>query len=147
MAFRTLSIRIPEEAHRELEKQAKEKQQKVSHVARELIANGLKGASQADNRLVIEYLEGFTSVLDKIHSEAARSRYYGEQMVSRAVDIQNLLVEGKVAKKGAKQQQMARFRADSMQEGRERRSNLAKAIESNEAAPKQRPRKAKEKKD
>ena len=45
MAFKTLSIRIPEEAHQELEKLAEERKQKVSDVARELIINGLKGGS------------------------------------------------------------------------------------------------------
>ena len=34
MAFKTLSIRIPEEAHQKLEKLAEERQQKVSDVAR-----------------------------------------------------------------------------------------------------------------
>ena len=80
MAFKTLSIRIPEEAHQKLEKLAEERQQKVSDVARELIVNGLKGATPADNALVIEYLEGFGNVLAGIHNEAARSRYYGELM-------------------------------------------------------------------
>ena len=119
MAFKTLSIRIPEEAHQKLEKLAEERQQKVSDVARELIVNGLKGATPADNALVIEYLEGFGNVLAGIHNEAARSRYYGELMASYAVDIQNLMVEGKAAEKGAKQELMGRFGAASMQEGRE----------------------------
>lgn len=119
MAFKTLSIRIPEEAHQKLEKLAQEKGQTVSDVARELIVNGLKGGSQGDNGLVIEYLEGFGNVLAGIHSEAARSRYYAELMTSYAVDIQNLMVEGKAAEKDAKQELMGRFGAASMQEGRE----------------------------
>ena len=119
MAFKTLSIRIPEEAHQKLEKLAEERQQKVSDVARELIVNGLKGATPADNALVIEYLEGFGNVLAGIHSEAARSRYYSELMTSYAVDIQNLMVEGKAAEKGAKQDLMGRFGAASMQQARE----------------------------
>ena len=73
MAFKTLSIRIPEEAHEELEKLAEQRQQKVSDVARELIVNGLKGGSQADNQLVLEYLEGFGRVLAGIHQEAAKA--------------------------------------------------------------------------
>lgn len=122
MAFKTLSIRIPEEAHDQLEKLAEERQQKVSDVARELILsglNGLKGGSQTDNALVIEYLEGFGNVLAGIHNEAARSRYYSELMTSYAVDIQNLMVEGKAAEKGAKQDLMGRFGAASVQEARE----------------------------
>jgi predicted DNA-binding protein len=119
MAFKTLSIRIPEEAHRELEKLAAEKKQNISDVAREVIVNGLKGRSQADNQLVIEYLEGFGSVLAGLHQEAARSRYYSELMASYAVDIQNLMVEGKVAQKGAKEALMARFGAASVEEARE----------------------------
>ena len=69
MAFKTLSIRIPEEAHQKLEKLAEERQQKVSDVARELIVNGLKGGTPADNALVIEYLEGFGNVLAGIHND------------------------------------------------------------------------------
>jgi len=119
MAFKALSIRIPEEAHDQLEKLAEERQQKVSDVARELIVNGLKGGTPADNALVIEYLEGFGNVLAGIHNEAARSRYYSELMTSYAVDIQNLMVEGKAAEKGAKQELMGRFGAASVQEARE----------------------------
>jgi len=119
MAFKTLSIRIPEEAHEQLEKLAEERQQKVSDVARELIVSGLKGGTPADNELVIEYLEGFGNVLAGIHSEASRSRYYSELMTSYAVDIQNLMVEGKAAEKGAKQDLMGRFGAASMQQARE----------------------------
>ena len=40
-------------------------------------------------------------------------------MTSYAVDIQNLMVEGKAAEKGAKQDLMGGFRAASMQEARE----------------------------
>jgi predicted DNA-binding protein len=119
MAFKTLSIRIPEEAHEELEKLAEQRQQKVSDVARELIVNGLKGGSQADNQLVLEYLEGFGRVLAGIHQEAAKSHYYSELMASYAVDIQNLMVEGKVAEKGAKEALMGRFGAASMDMARE----------------------------
>jgi predicted DNA-binding protein len=119
MAFKTLSIRIPEEAHRELEKLAAERKQNISDVAREVIVSGLKGASQADNQLVIEYLEGFGSVLAGLHQEAARSRYYSELMASYAVDIQNLMVESKVADKKAKEALMARFGAASIEEARE----------------------------
>lgn len=119
MAFKTLSIRIPEEAHQELEKLAAEKKQNISDVAREVIVSGLKGGSQADNQLVIEYLEGFGSVLAGLHQEAARSRYYSELMASYAVDIQNLMVEGKVADKKAKEALMGRFGAASVEEARE----------------------------
>lgn len=119
MAFKTLSIRIPEEAHQDLEKLAEEKQQKVSDVAREFIVNGLKGGNQAHNGLVIEYLQGFGDVLAGIHGEAVRSRFYSELMTSYAVDIQNLMVEGKAADKDAKQELMVRFGAASVQEGRE----------------------------
>jgi len=98
---------------------AEERQQKVSDVARELIVSGLKGGTPADNALVIEYLEGFGNVLAGIHNEAARSRYYSELMTSYAVDIQNLMVEGKAADKDAKQDLMGRFGAASMQEARE----------------------------
>jgi len=115
MAFKTLSIRIPEEVHQELEKLAEQKQQKVSDVARELIVNGLKGGNQADSGLVIEYLEGFGNVLAGIHGEAVRSRFYSELMTSYAVDIQNLMVEGKAAEKDAKQELMGRFGAASRQ--------------------------------
>ena len=58
-------------------------------------------------------------MLAGIHSEAARSRYYSELMTSYAVDIQNLMVEGKAAEKGAKQDLMGRFGAASMQQARE----------------------------
>ena len=119
MAFKTLSIRIPEEAHEHLERLAQEKQQKVSDVARELIVNGLKGRSPADNALVIEYLEGFGKVLAGIHSEAARSRYYSELMTSYGVDIQSLMVEGKAAEKDAKNNLMGMFGAASMHEAQE----------------------------
>lgn len=68
---------------------------------------------------MIEYLEGFGNVLAGIRNEAARRRYCSELMTSYAFDIQNLMVEGTAAEKGAKQDLMGRFGAASMQEARE----------------------------
>lgn len=76
----------------------------------ERLTNGNRGG----NQLIIEYLEGFGSVLAGLHGEAARSRFYGELMTSYAMDMQNLMVEGKVLDKGAKEALMDRFGAASM---------------------------------
>jgi len=119
MATKSVSVRIPEESLKELERIATLKGQKVSDLVRDLIVERLTNGTGGGNQLVIEYLEGFGNVLAGIHNEAARSRYYGELMASYAVDIQNLMVEGKAAEKGAKQELMGRFGAASMQEGRE----------------------------
>lgn len=109
MAFKNLSIRIPEEALAELEKLAQEREQKVSDVAREMIVQGLKNPSQAGNELVIEYLQGFGMALAAIHTESTRARYYGELMASYGMDMQSLMIEGKVLDKGAKEALMDRF--------------------------------------
>jgi len=58
-------------------------------------------------------------VLTGLHQEAARIRYYGELMASYAVDIQNLIVEGMVADKKAKEALMGSFGAASVEEARE----------------------------
>jgi hypothetical protein len=109
MAFKNLSIRIPEEALGELEKLAQERNQKVSDVARELIVAGLKNSSPAGNELVIEYLQGFGMALAAIHTESTRARYYGELMVSYGMDMQSLMIEGKVLDKDAKEALLDRF--------------------------------------
>lgn len=119
MATKSVSVRIPEEALAELEKMARLKNQKVSDIVRDLIMEKLTGGSQADNRLVLEYLEGFGNVLAGIHQEAARSRYYSELMTSYGADIQNLMVEAKPMEKATKEALMARFGQASIEEGRQ----------------------------
>lgn len=119
MATKSVSVRIPEEALAELEKMARLKNQKVSDVVRDLILEKLTGGSQADNRLVLEYLEGFGNVLAGIHQEAARSRYYSELMTSYGADIQNLMVAAKPMDKTAKEVLMERFGAASVEEARQ----------------------------
>lgn len=109
MAFKNLSIRIPEEALAGLEKLAQDRQQKVSDVARELILAGLKNPSQASNELVIEYLQGFGMALAAIHTESTRARYYGELMASYGMDMQSLMIEGKVLDKETKEALIDRF--------------------------------------
>lgn len=118
MAFKNLSIRIPEEAHAELEKLAQERQQKVSDVGRELIMQGLKG-SPADNGVIVEYLEGFGAVLASLHTESTRARYYSELMTSYAMDMQSLMIEGKVIDKAAKEALLAKFGSASLQVAQE----------------------------
>lgn len=115
MAFKNLSLRIPEEALAELEKLAQDRKKKVSDVARELIIEGLKNSSQNDTGLVVEYLQGFGSVLAALHTESARARYYGELMTSYAMDMQNLMIEGKVIDKATKEALIARFGNASIQ--------------------------------
>ncbi len=119
MATKSVSVRIPEEALAELEKIARLKNLKVSDVVRDLILEKLTGGSQADNRLVLEYLEGFGNVLAGIHQEAARSRYYSELMTSYGADIQNLMVAAKPMDKTAKEVLMERFGAASVEEARQ----------------------------
>ncbi len=119
MATKSVSVRIPEEALAELEKIARLKNQKVSDVVRDLILEKLTGGSQADNWLVLEYLEGFGNVLAGIHQEAARSRYYSELMTSYGADIQNLMVAAKPMDKTAKEVLMERFGAASVEEARQ----------------------------
>jgi len=109
MAFKNLSIRVPEEALADLEKLAQERKQKVSDVARELILAGLKKPEQAGNELVIEYLQGFGMALAAIHTESTRARYYGELMTSYAMDMQSLMVEGKVLDQETKEALIDRF--------------------------------------
>ena len=109
MAFKTLSIRIPEEAHQELEKLAQERKQSVSDVARELLMIGLKGGGSGDNSIVLEYLEGFGSVLAGLHTEAARSRFYGELVTSYLVDMQSIMLDGKVMDAEAKDSVLVRY--------------------------------------
>lgn len=108
MASKTLSIRIPEEAHQELEKLAQERKQSVSDVARELLMIGLKGGG-ANNAVVLEYLEGFGSVLAGLHTEAARSRFYGELLTSYLVDMQSIMLDGKVMDAEAKEAVLVRY--------------------------------------
>lgn len=119
MATRSVSVRIPEEALAELEKMAALREQRVSDLVRDLILEKLKGGGQADNRLILEYLEGFGSVLAGIHTEAARGRFYGELMTNYAIDMQNLMVDGKVVEKQVKEAMMARFGNASMQVAQE----------------------------
>jgi hypothetical protein len=119
MATKSVSVRIPEEALAELEKLAALNEQKVSDLVRDLILERLKGGSQANNQVVIEYLEGFGSVLAGLHNEAARSRFYAELMTSYAVDIQSLMTDGKVTSKEAKEALMARFGQASVQVAQE----------------------------
>jgi hypothetical protein len=119
MATKSVSVRIPEEALTELEKMARLKNLKVSDIVRDLILEKLTGGSQADNRLVLEYLEGFGAVLAGIHNEAARSRFYGELMTSYGMDMQNLMVDGKVVEKEVKEELMARFSNASLQVAQE----------------------------
>lgn len=114
MAFKNLSIRVPEEALAELEKLAQDRKQKVSDVARELIVQGLKKPDQAGNELVIEYLQGFGSVLAALHTESTRARYYGELMTSYAMDMQSLMIEGKVLDTEAKEALIDRFGSASV---------------------------------
>ncbi len=109
MATKTLSIRIPEEAHEQLEKLAQERKKSVSDVARELLLNGLSGGASADSRIVLEYLEGFGSVLAGLHTEAARSRFYGELLTSYLVDMQSIMLDGKVMDNEAKEGVLVRY--------------------------------------
>ena len=115
MATKSVSVRIPEESLRELERIATLKGQKVSDLVRDLILERLTNGSGGGNQLVIEYLEGFGTVLAGIHNEAARSRYYAELMTSYAMDLQSLMKDGKVTEKDAKEALMGRFSNASMQ--------------------------------
>ena len=119
MATKSVSVRIPEEALAELEKIATLKGQKVSDVVRDLILERLTNGAGGGNQLIIEYLEGFGSVLAGIHNEAARSRFYAELMTSYAMDLQSLMTDGKVTEKDAKEALMSRFSNASMQMAQE----------------------------
>jgi hypothetical protein len=115
MATKSVSVRIPEESLKELERIATLKGQKVSDLVRDLIVERLTNGTGGGNQLVIEYLEGFGSVLAGIHNEAARSRFYAELMTSYAMDLQSLMTDGKVTEKDAKEALMSRFSNASMQ--------------------------------
>lgn len=115
MATKSVSVRIPEELLKELERIATLKGQKVSDVVRDLIVERLTNGTAGGNQLVIEYLEGFGSVLAGIYNEAARSRFYAELMTSYAMDLQSLMTDGKVTDKEAKEALMDRFSNASMQ--------------------------------
>ncbi len=115
MATKSVSVRIPEESLRELERIATLKGQKVSDLVRDLIVERLTNGTGGGNQLVIEYLEGFGTVLAGIHNEAARSRYYAELMTSYAMDLQSLMTDGKVTEKDAKESLLGRFSNASMQ--------------------------------
>ena len=115
MATKSVSVRIPEESLKELERIATLKGQKVSDVVRDLIVDRLTKGSGGGNQLVIEYLEGFGSVLAGLYNEAARSRFYAELMTSYAMDLQSLMTDGKVTDKEAKEALMDRFSNASMQ--------------------------------
>ena len=119
MATKSVSVRIPEESLKELERIATLKGQKVSDVVRDLIVERLTNGSGGGNQLIIEYLEGFGTVLAGIHNEAARSRFYAELMTSYAMDIQSLMTDGKVTEKDAKEALMSRFSNASMQMAQE----------------------------
>ena len=119
MATKSVSVRIPEESLRELERIATLKGQKVSDLVRDLILERLTNGSGGGNQLVIEYLEGFGTVLAGIHNEAARSRYYAELMTSYAMDLQSLMTDGKVTEKDAKEALLGRFSNASMQMAQE----------------------------
>jgi hypothetical protein len=115
MATKSVSVRIPEESLKELERIATLKGQKVSDLVRDLIVERLTNGTGGGNQLVIEYLEGFGTVLAGIHNEAARSRFYAELMTSYAMDLQSLMTDGKVTEKDAKEALMSRFSNASMQ--------------------------------
>ncbi len=119
MATKSVSVRIPEESLKELERIATLKGQKVSDVVRDLIVERLTNGSGGGNQLIIEYLEGFGTVLAGIHNEAARSRFYAELMTSYAMDLQSLMTDGKVTEKDAKEALMSRFSNASMQMAQE----------------------------
>ena len=119
MATKSVSVRIPEESLKELERIATLKGQKVSDLVRDLIVERLTNGSGGGNQLILEYLEGFGSVLAGIHNEAARSRFYAELMTSYAMDIQSLMTDGKVTEKDAKEALLGRFSNASMQMAQE----------------------------
>ena len=119
MATKSVSVRIPEESLKELERIATLKGQKVSDLVRDLIVERLTNGTGGGNQLVIEYLEGFGTVLAGIHNEAARSRFYAELMTSYAMDIQSLMTDGKVTEKDAKEALLGRFSNASMQMAQE----------------------------
>ena len=132
MATKSVSVRIPEESLKELERIATLKGQKVSDLVRDLIVERLTNGTGGGNQLVIEYLEGFGTVLAGIHNEAARSRFYAELMTSYAMDIQSLMTDGKVTEKDAKEALLGRFSNASMQMANEswlRALNYQKAPE------------------
>ena len=132
MATKSVSVRIPEESLKELERIATLKGQKVSDLVRDLIVERLTNGSGGGNQLILEYLEGFGSVLAGIHNEAARSRFYAELMTSYAMDLQSLMTDGKVTEKDAKEALLGRFSNSSMQMANEswlRALNYQKAPE------------------
>jgi len=132
MATKSVSVRIPEESLKELERIATLKGQKVSDLVRDLIVERLTNGSGGGNQLILEYLEGFGSVLAGIHNEAARSRFYAELMTSYAMDLQSIMTDGKVTEKDAKEALLGRFSNASMQMANEswlRALNYQKAPE------------------
>ena len=132
MATKSVSVRIPEESLKELERIATLKGQKVSDLVRDLIVERLTNGSGGGNQLILEYLEGFGSVLAGIHNEAERSRFYAELMTSYAMDLQSLMTDGKVTEKDAKEALLGRFSNASMQMANEswlRALNYQKAPE------------------
>ena len=132
MATKSVSVRIPEESLKELERIATLKGQKVSDLVIDLIVERLTNGSGGGNQLILEYLEGFGSVLAGIHNEAARSRFYAELMTSYAMDLQSIMTDGKVTEKDAKEALLGRFSNASMQMANEswlRALNYQKAPE------------------
>jgi hypothetical protein len=68
---------------------------------------------------VIEYLEGFGSVLMGILFEAAGGRYFAEMATKYATDMESLLREGKPLDKETKAALIKQFEAAAAKSGQE----------------------------
>lgn len=119
MASGTVTVRLSNEILEDLQKRAKEQNETVSDVVRELIQAGLAKStsveqSEESNGKVIEYLEGFGGILRALVFQSVSAHYFAEMATNYAVDVESLLRQNEPMNKQAKTELMSKFQKQSM---------------------------------
>jgi hypothetical protein len=121
MASGTVTVRLPNEVLEALQKRAEAEKKKVSDVVRDFIFVGLESntTEQADNKQVLDYLEGFGDILMSILFQAVGARYFAEMATNYSTDMESLMRQGKPMDKEAKAALMSRFEGQAMKVAKE----------------------------
>lgn len=123
MATSTITIRLPEETIKKLQRLARSEGKSASVLGRDMIAAALEGTDAgrgaSQDALVIEYLQGFGGVLMALTHETVAARYFAEMATNYATDMESLLRERKVMDPEAKAALMKQFEAAALKSAQE----------------------------
>jgi len=119
MGSGSVSVRLPEEVIRELDRVARLQDRKVSDVVRDYIVAGLTGGGNSNVASLREYIESLGGLLMVLTNETVTARYFAHMTTNYALDMENLLRENKVMEPKTKSALLKKFEAAARKQAEE----------------------------